>query len=751
MSHDVVLIHGPERHALLGAILARAKSNRGTFVLQTGDTLARFLEARATGGAPPAFVVVGLRPRERDQQGLVRTLRRLREAGQAVQWFDVGAWPAPLREALLAECQPVSAIAAERGEVTSLVRERLSIPGELAETLCAWAAWPARFEANPASAEWLYALTTAVDWSTRLPGYLPALMTRLSGGIPEHPGKLDRTAASAGWSLRHQLMDRVPRTVTGVFPAGERQIAVADERLDRTLDWPLIARALAERGTESGKVDIQVVVGADAGVRVAALGPANIDLVAWLRTAELGPMALRPLGVDGVLTTAPGVAGPFRGQESPAVATIVQALVRTYGGQGWDEPGLAMARAASAALGSAADVAPLDRSLLSDAGPVAGAADLSLFRVSLPALPAGEPGLAAYVHPQPAAKSDGWREDLFQELLELQARHGFSRLLLKTPDGRYGPLEGLSGDAVLGLEPVLPAEAPRPWDAGHIRPRALDLARWPAGALQDLVRLVRVNPDYELTLDGAAVRLGYRGVELLELRRQGGTVGADGPLGENGFRPIRFKRLSPRELAQVAPLRRRVDQWLAERGRGRARVSEIGAKVVVDTRRAEDADYWVVGREWTFPEARHLRLDLLAVNRRTHRLAAVHLAVPGTAEYTRIPLRAMRLVAWLQGARLEALARDAEQVLAEKAALGLSGYRPVAVATDPAAPIETVLAVAGGHRRVRAEDDMRFARLVELLDPPGGLTLLDLQNWHEQPAVLRAPALELELRRSKAA
>jgi hypothetical protein len=157
----------------------------------------------------------------------------------------------------------------------------------------------------------------------------------------------------------------------------------------------------------------------------------------------------------------------------------------------------------------------------------------------------------------------------------------------------------------------------------------------------------------------------------------------------------------------------------------------------------------MIARDVTFPEARHLRLHLLAVNRQTHRLAALHIAVPGTMSFPRWPLRALRLAHWLEGPRLRTVAADAERVLAQKAHIGLPGYEPVRV--DAASPIETVLLVPRGERVASDEFEARFQRVIARLDPPGGVRVVELEDWTAAPAVVGdAPAGAPAVRRDGA-
>ena len=254
----------------------------------------------------------------------------------------------------------------------------------------------------------------------------------------------------------------------------------------------------------------------------------------------------------------------------------------------------------------------------------------------------------------------------------------------------------------------------------------------------DVVRLVRVDPAMEVSLEHSAMRVCYRGVRVLELRRRGRSIlGPDRDGIE--YAPRRFRRLSPAELSQVSRIKRAIDAALDERGAKRARVTEIASKVFTDTRQAEaEAGYWMVARDVTFPEARHLRLHLLGVNKATRRLAAMHIAVPGTMSFPRWPLRSLRIAHWLEGPRLRTVAADVERVLAQKSTLGLPGYEEVRI--DAKQPVETVLLVPRGERQASDAFEDRFRAVLSRLNPEGGIRVVELTDWTNQSCAI--PALQ---------
>lgn len=358
----------------------------------------------------------------------------------------------------------------------------------------------------------------------------------------------------------------------------------------------------------------------------------------------------------------------------------------------------------------------------------------------------GSDGLALVLSGDEVPLGGGVLEDALQIAVETAIEQGLEHLYLKTPDRRYGAAELLAGRGVTLVEPASPQAAPVPWDGGHYNPLALREDWTDAKEFADAVRLVRVDPAMEISLEHAALKVSYRGVRVLELRRRGRSI--LGPDREGIEYPQkRFRRLGAAELSQIARIKKAIDQELDDRGAKRARVGEIASKVLTDTRAAADGGYWMIGRDVTFPEARHLRLHLLAVNKKTRRLAGLHIAVPGTMSFPRWPLRALRLAHWLEGPRLRTVAADAERVLAQKAHIGLPGYEAVRV--DATSPIETVLLVPRGERVASDAFEDRFQSVVARLDPPGGLRIVELEDWTVQPAVVRVAAPGAPARRDE--
>jgi hypothetical protein len=790
---EVLIVHSGDRNGLLAAALLRRKLGRGVAELQRADTLLRFLLRAATLPSVPEIYVVGLSARARDGARLAEVLERFDAREMPVCWLSHRSLPEDAARAVASHGRPESVLDPTRTESVSLVRDRFQVKGGHADRLV-WAAQrPEEAEADERVAPWLYVADLAEANIGRNPGYLQSLIVRLADEFPAELNAIDRLLYAERAMAVRRSRERARSFVWRTVPAGERALVVADLRGDRSADWTLVAPALLANGDE-GVVGAVLMLVADGSIKLQTRSDARPgDLLRGAPDDGRFPEFL-PVAESVALSTRPGVAGFTRHDdrrevevviarvafnlEQPAAADdaalstaapaerptlhVVAPLEPEAPAPAPEAPAPAPAvvveRAACVAPALAAELAAARGGVELDLRLHAGPAPtefvefpeelrgrLSLYRASHAR---GADGLALVIQGDEVPLGGGVLEDALQIALETANEQGLGHLYLKTPDGRYGAAELLAGRGFTLVSPATPQAAPVPWDGGHYNPLALRPDWTDAKEFADAVRLVRVDPAMEVSLEHAALRVSYRGVRVLELRRRGRSV--LGPDREGIEYPSkRFRRLGAAELSQIARIKKAIDQELDERGAKRARVGEIASKVLTDTRAAAGGGYWMIARDVTFPEARHLRLHLLAVNRQTHRLAALHIAVPGTMSFPRWPLRALRLAHWLEGPRLRTVAADAERVLAQKAHIGLPGYEPVRV--DAASPIETVLLVPRGERVASDEFEARFQRVIARLDPPGGVRVVELEDWTAAPAVVGdAPAGAPAVRRDGA-
>lgn len=787
---EVLIVHSGDRNGLLAAALLRRKLGRGVAELQRPDTLLRFLQRAATLPAVPEVYIVGLTARARDGQRLAEALERFDAREMPVCWVSHRALPEDAARAVAAHGRPESVLDPTRSESVSLVRDRFHAKGGHGDRLV-WAAQrPEEAEADRRIGPWLYVADLAEANVGRNPGYLQSLIVRLADEFPEELNAIDKLLYAERAMAVRRSGERARSFVWRTVPAGERALVLADLRGDRSADWSLVASAMLANSDEA-PVGAVLLLLADGSIKLQARSELRVtDLVSGGHDDGRFPEFL-PVAESSALTTRPGVAGFTRHEDRREIETVVDRVAANleHGApeaatdaepeaaapEEVERPALQVVAAPEPEPRAARELAPeptpepelvevaverdpcIAPALAAELAAARGTTDLrvhagppptefvelpdelrgrlTLYRVSHPR---GRDGLALVIGGDELPLGGGVLEDALQLAVETAIGTGLDHLYLKTPDGRYGAAELLAGRGVTLVRPASPQAAPVPWDGGHYNPLALRDDWTDAKEFADAVRLVRVDPAMELSLEHAALRVSYRGVRVLELRRRGRSI--LGPDREGIEYPSkRFRRLGAAELSQIARIKKAIDQELDERGAKRARVGEIASKVLTDTRAANDGGYWMIGRDVTFPEARHLRLHLLAVNKKTHRLAALHIAVPGTMSFPRWPLRALRLAHWLEGPRLRTVAADAERVLAQKAHIGLPGYEAARV--DAASPIETVLLVPRGERVASDAFEDRFQGVVARLDPPGGLRIVELEDWTAAPAVVRhAPA-----------
>lgn len=555
--------------------------------------------------------------------------------------------------------------------------------------------------------------------------------------VPESTAVTTRPGV-AGFT-RHEDRREVEVVIARV--AHNLQYGPPTEDAPRVLAAPQAAASQSSDAVQAEAVPPQAPVAPLA----AELAPSPVAPSPVVSTASAAPAAaaaspavpvagapVEELAVEPTPSDAPAAVAPVTAGVASDRRVVVAAVAAPRGRTPCEAP--ALAAEFSAARGGVddlrlhADLAPTEFVEL----PAELTGRFSLYRVSHAT--EGD-GLAMVVSGDDVPLGGGVLEEALQSVVETAHERDLGHLYLKTPDGRYGAAELLHGRGVTLVDAVAPQAAPVPWDGGHYNPLALRDDWQDAKEFADAVRLVRVDPAMEISLEHAALRVSYRGVRVLELRRRGRSI--LGPDREGiEFASRRFRRLGSAELSLVARIKKAIDVALDARGAKRARVNEIASKILTETRASREGGYWMIARDVTFPEARHLRLHLLAVNKETHRLAALHIAVPGTMSFPRWPLRALRLTHWLEGPRLRTVAADAQRVLEQKAHIGLPGYEAVRV--DLASPIETVLLVPRGEREASDAFEERFLGVVSRLDPPGGLRVADLEDWTAQPAIVRS-------------
>ncbi len=760
---EVVIAHTGDRYGLLAAALLRGKLGRGRAEIHRPETILRFLRRGAQRPAESEVYILGLNVRAREATRVVALLEKFARAKAPVCWVSHRSHNEEIAAAVKRYCRPESVIAPARQESVSLVRDRFGVDGPVAERFVWTARKPELAEQDDDLRPWLYALDRVESQATRHPGYLQQLIVRLAGGFPDEMNSIDRQLYLERATAVRRSRDHARAFITREFEVGRHHIALADMRGETTADWQLVSDAVV--GSEHTPLaDVIIVLANDGSVRLRARSGLELGaLLGYEGDSDITPDSIPGLfagETPGVLLTRPGYAGFKAHENRPEIELLLATLARRLGGE--SPPATAAAPAPVVSLVADGDrdpvaprspehdelarqlgaarnlatpptLAPVPRTAVFAPLPV----DLGGHARLLVVKHAGgsEPdGLALTISDEAATPlGGGVFEDALQSALETSAELGLGHLYLKTPDGRYGAAEVLAKESCTLVDPVSPQAAPVPWDGGHYTARALREDWQNEREFSELVHLVRVDPQMEIVLETNALRLCYRGIRVLELRRRGRSV--LGPDREGlEFATRRFRHLGKDELSQVARLKRAIDQALDSRGARRARVPEIAGKVLCDNRAQSDSGYFMIARDVTFPEARHLRLHLLAVNRHTGRLAALHVAVPGTMSYPRWPLRSLRICNWLKGPRLRTVAADAERILAQKTDMKLPGYEKIAV--DGSSPIETVILVPRGSRQASDEFEGRFAQVVGRLAPEGGLRVVELDDWAGSTALV---------------
>lgn len=756
---DVVIVTSEDRNDLLAAALLRGHLGRGRVEVQRVDALPRALAHQANLPNPDELYVVGLGVRSKGDARIAEALTRLGKRGRPVCWLSHAEMGVETLRALRKHGRKESSLEPDKDETASIIQGRFKLTGEHAARLVAAAQDRTAAEADALMRPWLFILDLVAANRERHPGYLQSLIVRLSGGVPDEQNAIDRLLHNQRETEVRRSQERARGFVVRSVHAAGREIVVVDLRGERALDWRVVASALGGTVTADEGGEMLVLLAPDGSVKVqAAYGEDAAALVEL--AAELVPDFPSFVASRGarMATTRPGVAGFVRHEDRSEVETILGGLSAAVekGPKSAETKKTTKKSKAAPAETAEPEVAPAMAGPESDLARELAAArgQVDVTRVSpfeavaeFAPLPEdledqgqlmrvehadGEPdGLALVV--DDSDPGGGVMEEALQSLVETAAEHDLGHLYVKAAGRRYGAAEFLD-DGISLVDPADPADLPFAWDVGHYRPLALPEAWLDDAAFVDAVRLVRVDPSVELSMHHTAVRLSYRGVRVIELRRRGRSI--LGPDREGvDFAPRRFRKLGPSELSQVTRIKRAIDQDLDDRGAKRATVNEIASKVLTDTRTSSDAGYWMVARDVTFPQARHLRLHLLAVNRSTRGLVGMHIAVPGTMSFPRWPLRSLRLAHWLDDdARRAAIAADASQILSQKAQIGLPDYLPVEV--DARIPMETVLLVPRGERAASDEFEGRFDSVVARLDPKGGFHVVELPDWTARPAVV---------------
>ena len=320
----VLIVHSGDRNGILAAALLRAKLGRGDTELHRADTLLRLLKRHAQSRQPVDVYVVGLTVRPKDGPRLARVLEAFARRDCPVRWISHRSLPAEAAEAVARFGHKEGSFDPTRTESVSLVRERLRIRNATARLMEQAARSPETIEADIVQ-RWLYALDRVEDAQSRHPGYLQALMARLTKGFPKEMNAIDKALYSEGATAARRSRERAQGFIWRQVHAGEANIAIADLRGERSADWRLVAGAIV--GREGRAIaDIGVVLALDGSVKLRARdGLVLDDLLRDAANSERFPDFLPDIE-GGAMTTRPGVVGYGRHEDRSELEKILSAL-----------------------------------------------------------------------------------------------------------------------------------------------------------------------------------------------------------------------------------------------------------------------------------------------------------------------------------------------------------------------------------------------------------------------------------------